>query len=265
MLEKMIFGRYIPGTSFVHKLDPRSKLLFVFFFIIAVFLANNAVTYAVLVGATLFVIFSSRIRLYFLINGLKPIIFLIIFTLLMHIFFTKEGALLVDWGILKIYEEGLRQGIFISIRFLVLVLMTSILTLTTSPISITDGMEDLLGPFKRFKLPVHELALMMSISLRFIPTLMDETDKILKAQLARGSDISTGSIKQRIRAVVPLLVPLFVSAFKRAEDLAVAMEVRGYRGGEGRTRYRQLKWHWRDTVAMALFVVLVGVLVLLRG
>ncbi|WP_342513659.1 energy-coupling factor transporter transmembrane protein EcfT [Sporosarcina sp. FSL K6-1522] len=265
MLEKMIFGRYIPGTSFVHKLDPRSKLLFVFFFIIAVFLANNAVTYAVLLGATLFVIFSSRIRLYFIINGLKPIIFLIIFTLLMHIFFTKEGALLVDWGILKIYEEGLRQGIFISIRFLVLVLMTSILTLTTSPISITDGMEDLLGPFKRFKLPVHELALMMSISLRFIPTLMDETDKILKAQLARGSDISTGSIKQRIRAVVPLLVPLFVSAFKRAEDLAIAMEVRGYRGGEGRTRYRQLKWHWRDTVAMALFVVLVGVLVLLRG
>ena len=145
----------------------------------------------------------------------------------MHIFFTKEGALLVDWKFIKIYEEGLRQGIFISIRFLVLVFMTSILTLTTSPISITDGMEDLLNPFKRFKLPVHELALMMSISLRFIPTLMDETDKILKAQLARGSDISTGSIKQRIRAVIPLLVPLFVSAFKRAEDLAIAMEVRG--------------------------------------
>lgn len=265
MLEKMIFGRYIPGTSFVHKLDPRSKLLFVFLFIIAVFLANNVVTYAVLLGFTLLTIFSSRIRLYFLINGLKPIIFLIIFTLLMHIFFTKEGALLLDWKYIKVYEEGLRQGIFISIRFLVLVLMTSILTLTTSPISITDGMEDLLGPFKKFKLPVHELALMMSISLRFIPTLMDETDKILKAQLARGSDISTGSIKQRVRAVIPLLVPLFVSAFKRAEDLAIAMEVRGYRGGEGRTRYRQLKWHWRDTAAMALLVVLVAILFLLRG
>ncbi|MBO0600823.1 energy-coupling factor transporter transmembrane protein EcfT [Sporosarcina sp. E16_3] len=265
MLEKMIFGRYIPGNSFVHKLDPRSKLSFVFLFIIGVFLANNTITYAVLLGFTLLVILSSRIRLYFLFNGLKPILFLIIFTLLMHIFFTKEGALLVDWKFIKIYEEGVRQGIFISIRFLVLVLLTSILTLTTSPISITDGMEDLLGPFKRLKLPVHELALMMSISLRFIPTLMDETDKILKAQLARGSDISTGSIKQRIRAVIPLLVPLFVSAFKRAEDLAVAMEVRGYRGGEGRTRYRQLKWHWRDTTIMVLLAALVVVLFLLRA
>ncbi|MEK5036657.1 energy-coupling factor transporter transmembrane component T family protein [Sporosarcina sp. FSL K6-3457] len=265
MLEKMIFGRFIPGTSFVHKLDPRSKLAFVFLFIVTVFLANNTLTYGLLLGFTLLVIFSSRIRLYFLINGLKPILILIIFTFLMHIFFTREGALLLDWKFIKIYEEGLRQGIFISIRFLVLVLMTSILTLTTSPISITDGLEDLLGPFKRFKLPVHELALMMSISLRFIPTLMDETDKILKAQLARGSDISTGSIKQRINAVIPLLVPLFVSAFKRAEDLAVAMEVRGYRGGEGRTRYRQLKWHWRDTLIMALFVVLVVILLLARG
>jgi energy-coupling factor transport system permease protein len=265
MLEKMIFGRFIPGNSFVHKLDPRSKLSFVFLFIIGVFLANNTVTYGILLGFTLLVIFSSRIRLYFLLNGLKPILFLIVFTFLMHIFFTKEGVLLVDWKFIKIYEEGLRQGIFISVRFLVLVLLTSILTLTTSPISITDGMEDLLGPFKRFKLPVHELALMMSISLRFIPTLMDETDKILKAQLARGSDISTGSIKQRIRSVIPLLVPLFVSAFKRAEDLAVAMEVRGYRGGEGRTRYRQLKWSWRDTTVLVLLAVLIVVLFLLRA
>lgn len=265
MLEKMIFGRFIPGDSFVHRLDPRSKLSFVLLFVIAVFLANNVATYAVLLGFTFFVIFVSRIRLYFLFNGLKPILFLIVFTLLMHIFFTREGALLLDWKVIKIYEEGLRQGIFISIRFLVLVLITSILTLTTSPISITDGMEDLLGPFKRFKLPVHELALMMSISLRFIPTLMDETNKILKAQLARGSDISTGSIKQRIRAVIPLLVPLFVSAFKRAEDLAIAMEVRGYRGGEGRTRYRQLKWGFRDTIAMIVLVMLICALYFLRG
>jgi len=265
MLEKMIFGRFIPGTSFIHRLDPRSKLSFILFFVIAVFLANNAFTYGILLAFTFLVIFTSRIRLYFLINGLKPILFLIIFTFLMHILFTKEGALLLDWKIIKIYEEGLRQGIFISLRFLVLVLMTSILTLTTSPISITDGMEDLLQPFKRFKLPVHELALMMSISLRFIPTLMDETDKILKAQLARGSDISTGSIKERIRAVIPLLVPLFVSAFKRAEELAIAMEVRGYRGGEGRTRYRQLKWDWRDTLALGLLVLLIGLLYWYRG
>ena len=265
MLEKMIFGRFVPGDSFVHRLDPRSKLSFVLLFVIAVFMANNAATYGLLLGFSLFVIYVSRIRLYFIINGLKPILFLIAFTFLMHLFLNKEGALLVDWKIIKIYEEGIRQGFFISIRFLVLVLITSILTLSTSPISITDGMEDLLGPFKRFKLPVHELALMMSISLRFIPTLMDETDKILKAQLARGSDISTGSVKERIRAVVPLLVPLFVSAFKRAEELAIAMEVRGYRGGEGRTRYRQLKWGWRDTVTMVVLAALICILYLLRG
>lgn len=265
MLEKMIFGRFIPGESFVHKMDPRSKLIFVFFFVFAVFLANNTVTYVILLAFTLLTIVASRIRLYFLLNGLKPIIFLIIFTFLMHILFTKEGAVIVDLKIFKIYEEGLRQGIFISLRFLVLVLMTSILTLTTSPISITDGMEELLGPLKIIRLPVHELALMMSISLRFIPTLMDETDKILKAQLARGSDITSGTIKERINAVIPLLVPLFVSAFKRAEDLAIAMEVRGYRGGEGRTRYRQLKWDIRDTMGIILLVTLAALLYFLRG
>lgn len=255
----MIFGRYIPGNSFVHRMDPRAKLLFVLVFVISVFLANNIVTYAGLLGFTLLVILVSRIRLIFLINGLKPIVILIIFTFLLHLFFTKEGAVLWEWKFISIYEEGLRQGIFIAIRFFVLVLMTSILTLTTSPISITDGMEDLLNPFKVFKLPVHELALMMSISLRFIPTLMDETDKIIKAQLARGSDLSTGSLKQRMQAIVPLLIPLFVSAFKRAEDLATAMEVRGYRGGEGRTRYRQLKWSTRDTIAfIALALVIAG-------
>lgn len=265
MLEKMIIGRFIPGNTFVHKLDPRSKLLFVFLFIVAVFLANNTITYSLLIGFTLLTIFVARIRLYFLYNGLKPVLLLVIFTLLMHIFFTREGALIVEWKFIKIYEEGLRQGIYISIRFLVLVLMTTVLTLTTSPISITDGMETLLNPLKKLKLPVHELALMMSIALRFIPTLMDETDKIVKAQLARGSDISTGTLAERVRAVVPLLVPLFVSAFKRAEDLAVAMEVRGYRGGEGRTRYRQLHWQWRDTVIMVVFVLLLTILWMYRG
>lgn len=265
MMEKMIFGRFMPGDSFVHKLDPRSKLLFVFAFIIIVFLANNPVTYAALFVFTLLVIFVSRIKLYFLINGLKPVIILMAFTFLLHIFFTKEGELLYHWKFISIYEEGLKQGIFISIRFLVLVFMTSILTLTTSPISITDGLEVLLNPFKKFKLPVHELALMMSISLRFIPTLMDETDKIMKAQMARGSDLSTGPIKERVKAVVPLLVPLFVSAFKRAEDLATAMEVRGYRGGEGRTRYRQLKWDSKDTLAILLLVAMTALLITLRS
>lgn len=265
MMEKMIFGRFIPGESFVHKLDPRAKLLFVFAFIVIVFIANNALTYGLLVAFTLGVILMSRIKPYFLINGLKPVLFLMIFTFLIHILFTKEGDLLFELGFVQVYEEGLRQGIFISLRFLVLVFMTTILTLTTSPISITDGLEVLLNPLKKVKFPVHELALMMSIALRFIPTLMDETDKIMKAQMARGSDLSAGSLKDRIKAVVPLLVPLFVSAFKRAEDLATAMEVRGYKGGEGRTRYRQLKWQLKDTFILVFLVVFAAGLWMLRG
>ncbi|NLY80829.1 MAG: energy-coupling factor transporter transmembrane protein EcfT [Lysinibacillus sp.] len=265
MMEKMIFGRFIPGKSFVHQLDPRSKLIFTFIFVIIVFLANNTMTYCLLLAFTLFVILASRIRLYFLINGLKPVIILLIFTFLIHILFTREGAVILDLGFLKIYEGGLRQGIYISIRFTVLVFMTTILTLTTSPISITDGLEVLLNPLKKVKLPVHELALMMSIALRFIPTLMDETDKIMKAQMARGSDLSAGPIKDRVKAVVPLLVPLFVSAFKRAEDLATAMEVRGYRGGEGRTRYRQLKWDFKDTLCILILIGITALLIMLRG
>lgn len=265
MMEKMIFGRFIPGDSFIHRLDPRSKLIFVFAFIIVVFLANNTPSYIALLVFTLLIILISRIKVYFLINGLKPVLLLMVFTFLLQIFFTKEGPLLFGWKFIHIYEEGLRQGIYISVRFLVLVLVTSILTLTTSPISITDGMEVLLNPLKRFRLPVHELALMMSISLRFIPTLMDETDKIMKAQMARGSDITIGPITERIKAVVPLLVPLFVSAFKRAEDLATAMEVRGYRGGEGRTRYRQLKWRFGDTVVLLSIVVVTVLLIYLRS
>ncbi|ANU26773.1 energy-coupling factor transporter transmembrane component T family protein [Planococcus versutus] len=264
MMEKMIFGRFIPGNSLIHRMDPRAKISFVFVFIAIVFIANSAVTYGILLGFTLLVVFLSKIRLYFLINGLKPVFILLIFTFLLHIFFTREGDILLNIGFIKIYEEGLRQGIFISVRFLVLVFITSILTLTTSPISITDGIEVLLGPFKKVKLPVHELALMMSISLRFIPTLMDETGKIMKAQMARGSDIGSGPFKERIKAVVPLLIPLFVSAFKRAEDLATAMEVRGYRGGEGRTRYRQLNWRLLDSLSLLVLVGLAGILVYFR-
>ncbi len=264
MMEKMIFGRFIPGNSLIHQMDPRAKISFVFVFIAIVFIANDAVTYGILLGFTLLVVFLSKIRLYFLINGLKPVFILLIFTFFLHIFFTREGDVLLDIGFIKIYEEGLRQGIFISVRFLVLVFITSILTLTTSPISITDGIEVLLGPFKKVKLPVHELALMMSISLRFIPTLMDETGKIMKAQMARGSDIGSGPFKERIKAVVPLLIPLFVSAFKRAEDLATAMEVRGYRGGEGRTRYRQLNWRLLDSLSLVVLVGLAGILVFFR-
>lgn len=259
-MEKMIFGRYLPLRSVVHQLDPRAKLLFIFGFVIVVFLANNAISYGILAVFTLLVIYLSKINIQFLLAGLKPVIWLIAFTFLLHIFLTREGELLVDLGFLKIYEGGVIQGTFISLRFLLLIFVTSLLTLTTSPISITDGLESLLKPFKKVKLPVHELALMMSISLRFIPTLMDETDKIMKAQMARGTDFSSGPIKERVKAVVPLLIPLFVSSFKRAEDLAIAMEARGYRGGEGRTKYRLLHWQGKDTASLFLLLILAVIL-----
>lgn len=265
MLDNMVIGRYVPAQSILHKMDPRSKLLLVFFFVCIVFLANNTITYGILGIYTFGLIALSKIQLRFLLSGLKPILIIIVFTFLMHIFFTKEGNVLVDWNWITIYEGGLKQGIFISLRFIFLILVTTLLTLTTTPISLTDGLEQLLGPLKKLKLPIHELALMMSISLRFIPTLMEETSKIMKAQAARGVEFNSGSIKDRVSAIVPLLVPLFVSSFKRAEDLAVAMEARGYRGGEGRTRYRQLRWGLSDTMLMLTLIVLVIILFYFRA
>ncbi|KRF58414.1 cobalt ABC transporter permease [Bacillus sp. Soil745] len=265
MLDKMIIGRYVPANSLMHKMDPRAKLLLVFLFVCVVFLANNVVSYGLLAVFTILLISLSKIPLRYLYNGLKPIFFLIVFTFLLHILFTKEGELLFEYGWFEIYEGGLIQGFFISIRFTLLILVTSLLTLTTSPISITDGMEELLGPLKKWKMPVHELALMMSIALRFIPTLMEETEKIMKAQTARGVDFSSGPIKDRVKSIVPLLVPLFVSSFKRAEELATAMESRGYRGGEGRTKYRQLNWKTSDSLLMVSIGVLTFMLFLLRS
>lgn len=265
MMEKMIFGRYVPGDSILHRMDPRSKLITVFLFVIVVFIANNMVTYGVLAAYTFIMVGLSKVPLRFLYGGLKPVFLLVIFTFLLHIFMTKEGDVIFELGWLKIYEEGLRQGIFISLRFLLLILITSLLTLTTTPIEITDGLETLLNPLKKLNFPVHELALMMSISLRFIPTLMEETDKIMKAQTARGVEYNSGPIKERIKAIVPLLIPLFISSFKRAEELAVAMEARGYKGGEGRTKYRQLTWGMVDS-SMILFLAAVTVLlIVLRG
>ncbi|TDL85062.1 energy-coupling factor transporter transmembrane protein EcfT [Vibrio vulnificus] len=265
MLDKMIIGRYVPANSLMHKMDPRAKLLLVFLFVCVVFLANNVVSYGLLAVFTVLLISLSKIPLRYLYNGLKPIFFLIVFTFLLHILFTKEGDLLFEYGWFEIYEGGLIQGFFISVRFTLLILVTSLLTLTTSPISITDGMEELLGPLKKWKMPVHELALMMSIALRFIPTLMEETEKIMKAQTARGVDFSSGPIKDRVKSIVPLLVPLFVSSFKRAEELATAMESRGYRGGEGRTKYRQLNWKMSDSLLMVSIGVLTVMLFLLRS
>ncbi|MBB6447561.1 energy-coupling factor transporter transmembrane component T family protein [Bacillus benzoevorans] len=262
MMDKMIFGRFVPAESLLHRMDPRSKLTLVFLFVCIVFIANNTATYGILLLFTVIMIMLSKISVRFILTGLIPVLWLVLFTLLIHFFFTRGGDLIVDLGWFKIYEEGIRQGIYISLRFLLLVLVTSLLTLTTTPIEITDGIEYLLAPLKKVRFPVHELALMMSIALRFIPTLMQETDKIMKAQTARGVEFSGGPVKERIRAIVPLLIPLFISSFKRAEELAVAMEARGYRGGEGRTKYRQLSWRMVDT-GMILFILMVALLLFL--
>jgi len=264
MMEKMIFGRYIPVDSPLHKMDPRAKLLTIIIFIAVVFLADNGLTYGLLAVFTFAAIMLSNIPIKFLFNGLKFLFWIILFTFFLHIFFTKEGDLLYKFGFIEIYQGGLRQGIFISLRFFFLLLVTSLLTLTTTPIEITDGIESLLKPLKKVGFPVHELALMISIALRFIPTLMDETDKIMKAQMARGVDFSEGTIKQRAKAVVPLLIPLFINAFKRAEELATAMEARGYRGGEGRTKYRLLQWGKIDNIAILTLLILTILLLVFR-
>ncbi|WP_026693506.1 energy-coupling factor transporter transmembrane component T family protein [Peribacillus kribbensis] len=261
MMDKLIFGRYVPADSAIHKMDPRSKLIMVFLFVFVIFLANNVVSYALVAVFTLAIVKLSKVPARFLINGLKPVLILILFTFLLHLFFTKEGELLYKWNVIEIYSGGLRQGIFISLRFAFLIVITSILTLTTTPISLTDGLETLFNPLKKWKLPVHELALMMSISLRFIPTLLEETDKIMKAQAARGTEFSSGPVTSRMKAVVPLLIPLFVSSFKRAEELAVAMESRGYRGGEGRTKFRLLRWERKDTY-LVLAICILGILLI---
>jgi energy-coupling factor transport system permease protein len=264
-VKHIIIGQYIPGESVIHRLDPRAKLTAVFIFVFIIFLANNWLTYGLLAAFTIAAIALSGVPIRYLYKGLRPILLIIIITFLLHIFMTKEGELLFEWGLLEIYEGGLVRGAFIALRIFFLIMMTSLLTLTTTPIDITDGVEILLDPLKRFRLPVHEFALMMSISLRFIPTLMEETEKIVKAQTARGTDFSSGPIKERVKAIIPLLVPLFISAFKRAEDLALAMEARGYRGGEGRTRLRLLQWRKMDTVLMVLFVCIGTVLIIFRG
>lgn len=265
MMEKMIFGRYIPAESPMHRMDPRSKIILVFLFVCVVFIANNAITYGLLAVYTFLMVFSSKVPIRFILGGLRIVLWLVLFTLVLHLFFTKEGEVLFQWGAISIYEGGLKQGIFISVRFFLLILMTSLLTLTTTPIEITDGIEVLLNPLKKIKFPVHELALMMSISLRFIPTLMEETDKIMKAQTARGVEFSGGPLKDRVKAIIPLLIPLFIGSFKRAEELATAMEARGYRGGEGRTKYRQLRWSLVDTVMLLILAVVTAALVLFRS
>lgn len=256
MLKNITIGQYLPGESFIHKLDPRTKILISIFFIICLFIIDKFIGYTVIIAFLLAIILIAKIPFRFIFNGLKPVFLLIALTAILNIFMTRgpEGTEVFSMGFLKVYPEGLNIAAFMAIRLVLLIIGTSLLTLTTSPIELTDGIEKLLKPIG--KEIAHELAMMMTIALRFIPTLIDETDKIMKAQKARGADFESGGVIKKAKSLVPLLVPLFISSFRRADELAMAMEARGYRGGAGRTRMKVLKFSSKDTIAFILFVLL---------
>lgn len=255
MFREITIGQYIPGESTIHKLDPRTKIIASMAFIVALFVVAGFAGYITLTIITIALIMLSRLSARYVLRGLKPLYFILTFTIFLN-FFLTPGDAIWSWWFLRLTKEGIRLGVFMGWRLLLLVLTTSLLTLTTSPIALTDGIERLLNPFRTLGVPAHELAMMMTIALRFIPTLLEETDKIMKAQMARGADFDTGNIIQRARGMIPLLVPLFISAFRRADELAVAMEARCYRGGEGRTRLKQLKFESRDSMAFGLVSLL---------
>ncbi|MBR4093388.1 MAG: energy-coupling factor transporter transmembrane protein EcfT [Oscillospiraceae bacterium] len=260
MLKDITIGQFFPGNSIVHRLDPRFKIVITGVFITFLFCAENF--YGILFGM-LFValtVLLSKIPIKMIFKGMKSIIPLIIFTSVLNIFFI-EGEILFSWQFIKITREGLETSLFMILRIICLISGTSLLTYTTSPITLTDAIEQLLSPLKKIKMPVHEFAMMMTIALRFIPTLIEETDKIMSAQKARGADLETGGLIKRAKALVPILIPLFVSAFRRAEELAVAMECRCYRGDEGRTRLKQLKSGGKDYIAFAVSLFFLDIVI----
>ena len=263
-LKDITLGQYFPGNTVIHRLDPRTKLLFTVLYIVALFSAKGGVVYAVLFAVLCASIAVSRIHPRNILRGMKPILFIIVLTAVLNIFYTP-GDPIWQWKFLKITVEGLWAAFFMVLRISFLITCTFLLTYTTSPIMLTDGLERLLGPLKKLRVPVHELSMMMSIALRFIPTLIEETDKIMSAQKARGADFDTGNLFQKAKALVPLLVPLFISAFRRADELATAMECRCYHGGEGRTRLRQLRFRGSDIAALILGVALVGLVLIFRA
>lgn len=256
MIKDITIGQYIPGETFVHKLDPRTKILISILFIVSLFIVDKFVGYILIVSFLVLTIYVSKLPPRYLYKGLKPVFFLIIFTAILNIFMIKgtTDTMVFELGFIKVYEDGLKTAAFMALRLIFLIMGTSALTLTTSPIELTDGIERLLKPIG--KETAHELAMMMTIALRFIPTLMDETDKIMMAQKARGADFETGGIIQKAKSLIPLLVPLFISSFRRADELALAMEARAYRGGNGRTRMKQLKFTKRDIIAFSVFSIL---------
>lgn len=257
MLKDITIGQYVPRDSVIHALDPRTKIILTTLYIVILFAVNTPIGYGLIAFLSLVVILLSRLPLKYVLRGLKPLLWIIAFTFILNLFM-NHGKVIATLGPLKITQEGLRLAVFMSLRVIFLVLTTSLLTLTTSPITLTDGIERLLNPFRKIGVPAHELAMMMTIALRFIPTLLEETEKIMKAQMARGADFESGNIIQRAKSLVPVLVPLFISAFRRADDLAMAMEARCYRGGENRTRMKQLQIETRDYVAAIAMVCFSG-------
>ena len=264
MLRDVTLGQYFPGDTIVHRLDPRTKLVSVVLYFVALFSANGVLSMLLVVSTLMICVALSRIKPKAMLKGMKPLMFIVIFTALLNLFYT-EGHVIAQWWIFRITEEGLRRTIVMMLRIMLLVSCTFLLTYTTSPLQLTDGLERLLRPLKKIGFPVHEMAMMMSIALRFIPTLIDETDKIMSAQKARGADFETGSLINRAKALLPVLVPLFVSAFRRADELAIAMECRCYHGGEGRTRMKELQMHAADHLTLLFWcAVVAGVFVLRR-
>lgn len=264
MLTEITLGQYFPGNSFVHRLDPRTKILATIIYIIAIFFAQTPLSYGILSAFAAAVILVSRLPWLMVLRSLKPIWIIVVLTMLIHMFTAPGEHVIFTWKFFSVTQEGLDLGLKMAVRLVLLLLFSSVLTFTTSPIVLTDGIENLLRPFKRIGVPAHELAMMMTIALRFIPTLLEETDRIMKAQTARGADFANGNILQRMKNMLPILVPLFISAFRRADELAIAMEARCYRGGEGRTRMHELAYTGRDYLAFALVVVLTVVLAVMR-
>ena len=267
MLNDVTFGQYYPAKSFVHNMDPRAKLLLVIAYIVSIFIANNFFGLILVTLALVFFILLSRVPFGRVLRSIKMILFLVIFTAILNLLFYAGGEddiVLAEWWIITISWQSIINTIFLAMRLLLLVLGTAILTLTTTPVALTDGIESLLKPLKYIKVPVHELALVMSIALRFIPTLMEETNRIVAAQKARGANFETGGLIKRAKAMIPVLIPLLVSAFRRAEDLGDAMDARCYSGAKGRTKYKKLTFTWRDLLGVLFFAALITGIVLLN-
>lgn len=265
MLKDITLGQYFPGNSPVHRLDPRTKLVLLIAYIVALFTATNWLSYAVVFAFLVLSIVVSTIPLKSILRGMKPLVMILVFTGVLNIFFTTGEKIIVKFWIITVYWEGVVRAFFMMARILMLICGTFLLTYTTSPISLTDGLESLLSPLKRLRLPVHELSMMMCIALRFIPTLIEETDKIMSAQKARGADFESGKLMQRVKALVPILVPLFISAFRRADELATAMECRCYQGGDGRTKMKLLRYKRGDFYGFLLGITLLACIFALRS